>query len=148
MNVGELLKYLQMFSKETKVVVGNKEGHEVSDIKPNTYYPPDEDEVLFVVIDHSGNQFNRPIAQRVQSTYEGNKIIIDESKPPFDGKSYLLNVGHGWTQGFWVPDKPSSNFDQDDGSGWCWYDEVGEIDLEFDDVIYWANLPQLPGLDD
>lgn len=56
LTVGKLKKYLNCFSDDTKVVVGNKCSSEVSlDAHANTYYPPDKEFTVYVVIDHGDN---------------------------------------------------------------------------------------------
>lgn len=53
LTVGKLKQYLSAFPDDTKIVLGNKDSGEVSlDCWANTYYPPDKEFTVWVVIDH------------------------------------------------------------------------------------------------
>ena len=52
LTVGKLKKYLEAFSDDTKVVLGKEGDNEVHrECWANTYYPPDKDCVVWVIID-------------------------------------------------------------------------------------------------
>lgn len=82
----------------------------------------------------------------IQYTYNdnGKKIIVDETKAPFDGEKYLLiNHNGDGCIGYWVKleYKPSNYFD-DDYDGFCWCNDDGEC-FELDDFLYYAKIPSI-----
>jgi hypothetical protein len=68
-----------------------------------------------------------------------DRIIIDTSKAPFDGKPVLIKTNTGIVEAWW--DNSPSNYEKDE-YGFCWVCYDNEFQLPIDYVYYWMPLPK------
>ncbi len=67
-----------------------------------------------------------------------DRIHLDTTKPPFDGKPVLIQTGKGWCEAYWMPQEGEG----EDVEGFCFVVADDALpDEGLDDVSEWAPLP-------
>ncbi len=65
---------------------------------------------------------------------------IDQTKPPFDGKSVLIKTGSGIIEAWWSKGEINmGNLHIKDDAEWVCYDD--QLTEEFESATHWAPLP-------
>lgn len=68
---------------------------------------------------------------------EGNLLVVDRTRPPFDENPVLITTTNGITQASWIP----QIWSREECEGFCWFD-ISENEFELDAISAWHPLPE------
>ena len=88
------------------------------------------------------NVVKKEISMKIKYKNDGNKIIIDTTKPPFDGNSVLIRLRQGWVEAWWADAESYYTLDGTEIEGFCWICLDDQFQAELDEALEWRKLPK------
>lgn len=78
----------------------------------------------------------------IEYSISENQIVVDATKPPFDGSPVLLDTPYGMIEGQWIPAHRDSRLYGEPGevSGFCWSTQNKEYELE--SISFYRPAPE------